>query len=280
LNRAGILSVLSKSKGIGVIGIDGKEYPIPTREEVVKLFDHNRELVSRKFSQGFDRMELTPLAMPLLYLIDLLKAAIFKYVAEGKINQTRNSDSDSLISVRVNKEKQVWVWDPLRHAIDTGEIIYFPQEYTSNHRGQTKSEIINNGCICAISGWSVGLVESLSVMSQQGQGQTLAGRRQLEVGQSPREYLQILQSDVYQGETGKTIEDFITKFLTHLTTNHEVSNDVRDNNALWCLGQYLKVTYAELVPTGRWIREVGRVRLDMHRTGNKICTRSWVGQLQ
>ena len=80
---------------------------------------------------------------------------------------------------------------------------------------------------------------------------------------------------MYLGETGKTLEDFLTKFLTRLETTNEISNDVNDNNALWCLGQYLKVPYAELVPTGRWIRNVGRARLDMHRTGNKLCTKSW-----
>jgi hypothetical protein len=123
----------------------------------------------------------------------------------------------------------------------------------------------------------VGLVESLPIMPQQGQGKTLWGRRQLEIGYSPREYLQILQTEAYRGETGKTLEDFITKFLIHLETTNEVSNDVNDKNALWCLGQYLKITYAELVPTGRWYRDVGRARLDMHRTGNKLCTKSWGG---
>ena len=123
----------------------------------------------------------------------------------------------------------------------------------------------------------MGLVESLPIMPQQGRGKTLGGRRQLEIGSSPRDYLRILQTQAYQGETGKTLEDFIAKFLIHLETTNEVSNDVHDNNALWCLGQYLKVTYAELVPTGRWFRDVGRARLDMHRTGNRLCTRSWGG---
>jgi hypothetical protein len=45
LNRTGILTLLPKSESIGVIGIDGKEYPIPTQEQVVELFAHNRELV-------------------------------------------------------------------------------------------------------------------------------------------------------------------------------------------------------------------------------------------
>jgi hypothetical protein len=114
-------------------------------------------------------------------------------------------------------------------------------------------------------------------MPPQGQGRTLGGRKQLEIGSSPREYLHGLQMPAHQGETGKTLEDFITKFLTHLEMTNEVSNDVNDNNALWCLGQYLKITYAELVPTGRWHRDVGRVRLDAHRTGNKVCTKSWGG---
>jgi hypothetical protein len=277
LNRTGILTLLPESESFGVIGVDEKEYPIPTQEQVIELFAHNRELVDRKVPQGFDRLELTPMAMPTSLLIDHMRAAILKHAAEGKIYQTRRSPSEPLIPVRVNTEKQVWIWDTLKQALDTDALVYFPQEYSSNPRGQTKLEAINNGRICAVPGWSVGLVEGLPIMPQQGQGKTLGGRRQLEIGASPREYLRTLQTQAYQGETGKTLEDFITKFLTYLETTNEVSNDVNDNNALWCLGQYLKVTYAELVPTGRWHRDVGRVRLDMHRTGNRLCTRRWGG---
>jgi hypothetical protein len=277
LNRTGILTLLPKSGKLGVIGMDGREYPVPTQEQVVELFAHNKELVGKKVPQGFDRLELTPLAMPTPLLIDRMKAAILKHAAEGTIYQTRPSPSDPLIPVRVNTEKQVWIWDTLRQALDTDELVYFPQEYSSNHRGKTKLEVVNNGGICAVPGWSVGLVESLSIMPKQSEGKTLGGRRQLEIGHSPREYLQTLQTEAYQGETGKTLEDFITKFLTHLETTNEVSNDVDDNNALWCLAQYLKIPYAEVVPAGRWIRSVGRSRLDMHRTGNKLCTKSLGG---
>ena len=277
LNHTGILTLLPKSESFGVIGTDEKEYPIPTQEQVAELFAYNRELVGRKVPQGFDRLELTPMATPTPLLIGKMKAAILKHAAEGKIYQTRRSPSDPLIPVRVNKEKHVWIWDTLRLAIDTDELVYFPQEYSSNHRGQTKLEAINNGCICAVPGWSVGLVESLPIMPQQGEGKTLGGRRQLEIGSSPNEYFQTLQLEAYQGETGKTLEDFITRFLTHLETTNEVSNDVDDNNALWCLAQYLRVSYGDLVPTGRWHRSVGRARLDMHRSNNKLCTRSWGG---
>ena len=277
LNCTGILTLLPKSESIGVIGNDGKEYQIPTQEQVVELFEANRELVGRKVAQGFDRLELTPMAMSTPLLVDRMKAAILKHAAEGKIFQTRRSPSDPLIPVRVNTEKHVWIWDTLRQALDSDEIVYFPQEYSSNHRGQTKTEVVKDGRVCAVPGWSVGLVESYPFLPQQGRGKTLGGRRQLETGSSPREYLQTLQTEAYHGETGKTLEDFVTKFLTHLEATNEVSNDRYDDNALWCLGQYVKVEYADLVPTGWWHRVFGRARLDMHRTGNRLCTRSWGG---
>ena len=107
-----------------MIGIDGKEYPIPTQEQVVELFAHNRELVGRKVPQGFDRLELAPMAMPTPLLIDRMKAVILKHAAEGKIYQTRHSPSDPLIPVRVNTEKHVWIWDTLTHALDTDCLLY------------------------------------------------------------------------------------------------------------------------------------------------------------
>jgi len=41
----------------------------------------------------------------------------------------------------------------------------------------------------------------------------LGDRKQLEIGLSPNEYLHTLQDQAYQGETGRTLEDFIIKFL-------------------------------------------------------------------
>jgi hypothetical protein len=275
LVHAEIITALPSTGGPGVIGIDGKEYPWPTQEQVEDLFAANRELVGRKLSQGFDRLEIIPLAMPVSVLIDRLNAAIVKRAADGEIYQTRHSHLDPRMPIRVNAAKQAWVWETLRQALDTDELVYFPQDYVGDHGGQTKQDAIRNRQICGVPGWSVGLVESFPMMPGPGQGETIGGRKQLEIGLSPREYLKILQAEPYQGETGKTLEDFLVGFLTRLEILGEVSHDVSDNNALWCLGQYLRVPYAELVPTGRWFREVGRVRLDMHRTGNKKCTKSW-----
>ncbi len=127
----------------------------------------------------------------------------------------------------------------MRQVLDTNELVYFPQEYIADHHGMTKLEAIHAKHICAIPGWSVGLVESHPIIPAQGQGQM---RKQLELGHSPREYLQILKEPMYQGENGKTLEDFITHFLVYLATIHEVSNDVDDYNALWCLARYFRIS--------------------------------------
>jgi hypothetical protein len=278
LTRARILTPLPIFGSVGVIGVDGNEYPFPTHEQVVDIFDCNRELVRRKVPQGFDRLELTPLAMPIPVLVERMRAALLKHSAEGEIYQTRTSHSDPLIPVRINTEKHVWIWDTLRGVLDTNELVYFPREYSSDHHGLTKIEAINDAAICAVQGWSVGLVESLAIVPQQGRGKTLGGRKQIEVGSSPRDYLQVLQSQDYHGETGKTLEDFIIRFLTHLEETKEVSNDRYDDNSLWCLGQYVKYVEkirSDLVPTGWWHRLIGRARLDAHRPGNRLATRSW-----
>jgi hypothetical protein len=167
LMRTDIVTLLPKSASSGVIGIDGREFPVPTLEQLVELFAQNRELVERKVLQGFEQLELIPMAMPIPLLIDRLKEAILTHAAEGKIYQTRRSAADPLIAVRVNKEKQVWIWDTLRQAFDTDGLVYFPREYSSDHGGQTKLEVINNGRICAVPGWSVGLVEHVPIMPLQ-----------------------------------------------------------------------------------------------------------------
>jgi hypothetical protein len=242
---------------------------------VEALFVRNRALVEKKLPQGFDRLVLTPMAMPLAALAERLEAAILRHAEQGTIFQTRRSPSDPHIPVRVNPTLTVWVWETLRQAFEDDGLVYFPKEYPADQGGMTKSGAIHNKTICAFPGWSVGLVEDMPVMPTVGQAKNPGGRWQLPIGLSPREYLAMLKAPEYAGETGATLEDFITEFLVRLETTYEVSRDVSDGNALWCLGQYRRLPYAQAVPTGRWHRPVGRVRLDMHRTGNKLCARSF-----
>jgi hypothetical protein len=280
LNRTGIVTLLPRSENSGVIGIDKKEYPVPTEEQLQEVFTRNKELVDQKMRQGFTRLQVTPIAMPVSHLIDRVKTAVLNHAAEGKIIRTKQHSQDPDIPVRVNSREQVWIWDRVRQALDTPHLVYFPQAYTDhNHQGLTKEEVLQTTRLCAVPGWSVGLIEPTPVMPGQGQGKVIGGRKQLEAYSAPRDYLQTLRTPVYQGETGWTPEDFLTHFITQLETTNQVSHDRYDSNALWLLGSYMpdSLPTPHIVPVGYWSRDAGRkMYVSAHRTGNRL--RDWVAR--
>ena len=268
--ESGVIAHVGESGDFGVIDDEGSQFPIPKIEEIETLFSENSELINAKMAQGFCKLELSPLAAGIPFLIKQLTSLLIKKSAEGQIFQS--SLVIKQIPVEVNKEKQVWPWEKLLEADKNNEIAYFPKQYKSDHGGMTKKDVIFSSRICAFPGWSVGLVEDVDIMPGQGEGKTIGGRKQLEVGNSPNEYRQTLAEPEYFGETGKTIEDFLTEFIIRLVTLNEISNNEDDFNGLWCLGQYVRLPYADVVSAGRWVGKVGRVRLDIHRSNNKKCT--------
>lgn len=287
LNRTGILTLLPRSENLGVIGIDGKEYPVPTGEQLQEVFTRNKELVDRKMRQGFTQLQLTPIAVSTSQLIDIVKTVVLKHAAAGEIIQTKQNSTDAPIAVRVNMGGPIWIWDGVRQAVDTPSLVYFPQSYTDhNHQGLTKEEVMQKTSLCAVPGWSVGLIEPIPIMPEQGQGKVIGGRKQLEAYSTPRDYLRTLSTPTYQGETGWTPEDFLTHFITQLETTNQVSHDRYDSNALWLLGSYMPNSMPnsgnenykmQLVPVGYWSRDRGRkMHLSAHRTGNRL--RAWAAR--
>ena len=257
-----------------MFGVDGMEYPIPTLDQIQELFDHNKDLAERKIGQGFTQLQITPLAMPLPCLIGQAKATIQAHAESGRIFRTRQSSADLDTPIKGNTKSQVWIWERVRQVLDTSRMVYFPQDYTpQGHQGMSKAETIHSQQICAFPGWSVGLIESLAILPQPGQGRLIVDRQQLECGSSPQEYQQVLSAPVYQHESGWTLEDFLTYFITQFEVTGQVSHDRVDNNALWLLGQYLPdlEKTPNLVPVGYWSSELGKkLYLSAHRTGNHI----------
>lgn len=257
LNRTGILSILPDSERLGVIGVDGREYPVPTEQEVKDVFDRNGELVKTKEAQGFTRLQITPIVAPIPLLIARAEKKILKYAQEGKIFQTKHSVQNQDVAIQVDTSEPVWVWNRVKEAIIADEIVYFPHQLEGNHKGKSKSEIINNPKICAIPGWSVGLVEDTAILPQQGQGKTVNGRKQFETNLTPKDYLKTLQGSSYQGETGWTYEDFLTDFMVNLQNTNQVSHESYENSAVWLVGSYLPSSAS--VPGGAWARGSGQL---------------------
>jgi hypothetical protein len=280
LQQTGILAPLPRSGDPGVIGIDGKEYPAPAREQLQQVFERNKELVDRKSRQGFTQLLLTPIAIPVSQLLDCMKTAVLEHAAAGLIIQTKQDPTDADIPVRVNTGEQIWIWDRVRQALDTPDLVYFPQAYSDGgHQGLTKEEAMHKPSLCAVPGWSVGLIEPIPVMPRPGQGKTMGGRKQLEACSAPRDYLRTLLAPTYQGETGWTTEDFLTHFITRLETTDQISHDRYDGNALWLLGSYIPHAAQKtgIVPVGYWARDAGRkMHLTAHRPGNRL--KDWVAR--
>lgn len=261
LQRTGLVSLLTQPEHLGRVGINdanGTEYPIPTLEQVQHLFEANSELMRRKMAQGFTRLQLTPLALPISYLSERAKDVIRTHAANGKIFQTKRTPSDPDEPVHVDQDEPEWMWDALKEADAHGDLVYFPTSYKTNHQGMTKDRVLASQPD-ALRGWSVQLIEEDPFLPKEGQGKTQGGRKQLENNHTPQEYLRTLGNSGYEGETGWTIEDFLTHFLTRLAETNQVSNDWDDYNALWLTGNYHSPT--GLVPGGDWRRSYGGLDL-------------------
>jgi len=127
LEKTNIVALLPKIKKLGIIGLDGKEYPLPTLAQVLELFDKNQKLINKKYSQGFKYLELVPLALPLEQLTEILGRVIAEHRDGVTLYKTRRALTEPLVATRGNKEKLVWVWKTLEQTYANNEIIYFPQ---------------------------------------------------------------------------------------------------------------------------------------------------------
>ncbi len=274
LDKMGIVSPLPEAGSVGVIGIDGEEYPEPTLDQLQEVFARNEELVDRKTVQGFTQLQLTPMAMPILHIVDRVNTVVREHAAAGKIFKTKQDPAEADIPVGVSSNEPVWIWERVREALETPELIYFPRTYEElDHKGSTKEDVIKDPSLCAVPGWSVGLVEPIPIMPRHGRGKVVGGRKQLEEYCTPRDYLETLGTPPYQGETGWKVEEFLIHFLTRLETTGQVSHDRSDGNALWMLGSYMPTLMPDalIVPTGNWASKAGRrMYVGAHRTGNRL----------
>jgi hypothetical protein len=262
LRKATILEELTDPDDIGILGIDGKGYPVPRYEDILeRITIENIELLEKKREAGFNQLLLVPFARPLDNLITLYKQALLKKHKEGKLFDTDGEPLD------LDVNEPISMWEEYKEADINGKLIYYPQEFSDNHQGQTKQQLIDLG-----NAWEILLIEDLPDLPGKGEGQIVNQRRNLktsriplEAGKSPSEYLNILKTDLnYQGEQGFTPEAWFSYALNSLLNRNK---QIDNYNHYTRRDPFLPGSYfpnRRLVPYVSWDRGLKR-RLGGHK---------------
>ncbi len=191
-------------------------------------------------------------------LAEIAKTQILKHHEAKKLFTAKKDPADpaeALVPLTLDTSQPLWVWgaDDKSGYYDPNAIFYYPQAFiktedeteTQKHGGQTKADIIkqqiqtNDPCL----GWELKLFEDNINIPAKGQGQTIGDRPQLTANQKPNKYLQTFKDKLpdspYQHESGLTHEDWLVRFVTHLTKTNQVIDDYQGHGK----GCYLLATW-------------------------------------
>ncbi len=259
LSKLGILETFPDSKQLGIRGIDGKEYPVPKPEEIVKLLEANKEMLLPKMEQGFTKLVMEPFAYSFDALSEKYKRAILKHHKEGKLLATKEKPADPDEPLALDENQPLWRWeDGYNHCDTENKLVYFPKEFSKNHGGQTKKELLESD---APSGFNIWLVEDMPNIPREGKGKEVGKRHQLEANKTPAEYLKLFQTKPeYKNESGLTPEADIMYALTLLEETNQVTNDYQGKGSLsYQVGGYFPAS--GYVPSSYWGRGSRRAGL-------------------
>ncbi|MFC1640573.1 hypothetical protein ACFL2D_00830 [Patescibacteria group bacterium] len=201
LNEAGILELLPESGDMGIVGVDGKEYPVPTLGDIKeRLKDpETLEMIERKHSQGFNKMLFVPFGLPIPVLIDRYEKIFFQKHNEGKLT---TSDGEIITTIR----KKIVATPPDMDIHKEGQLSYYPKIGEEVEAGKSKKELVNEGLA-----WDVVLVEDLVDFWSDKKAKKLGGRRQTrDVSFSIPDLRERIKKDPsYQNEIGFTPEAWL-----------------------------------------------------------------------
>jgi len=213
---------------MGIVGIDGKEYIIPSYEQILDTLKNNpeqREIMEKKAEQGFTRMFLIPFAMPISVLLERYKELLLKTHKESGLKST-----DGTI-LELDQDNPIHIWEDLIQSDnpqtpEDKQMEYGVKSYDSKTKeergGKYKSELLEN----PNNAWQVVFIEDMSDIPAEGQGQIKGGRKQFEANKSSKEYSKLLQQDPqYQNEEGQTLEATLILYADNLLRGQTVTDD-------------------------------------------------------
>jgi len=241
---------------LGIIGVDQQQHYLPDYQNLLDRLSANpekAELIAKKIEQGFTRLLLVPLALPLETIIQKYKETLL--LTNQKPGGIKSTDGSHL---ELDTEDPLCLWEELLKSDQPQtppdqQLEYQVRNYDGStkeqRQGKYKSELLTTNPSNA---WQILLVEDCPDIPAEGKGQTKAGRKQIEANQSAKDYLQLLQTDPqYQSEQGLTPEAQLLLSLTRLQETQTATNDWQGSGKINRLvGTYL----AGDVPYFCWFR--------------------------
>jgi hypothetical protein len=259
LEGVGILESLP-SGDQGIHGIDGKVYPMPSYQEIRSRIREQRDVLEKKAEQGFTKLLIVPFGMNLDQLVEKYKALLLKHKAEGKLFATKESDSDLEEALDLDTSEPVWAWDEYKGADVNGKLVYDPKEFSENHGGKTKAEILAVAQRKSSPAWRIVMIESDPNIPRAGKGKSVGGRGRIEANKTPNEYLDAIGRGEYQNESGTVPEEWLMQAITTLEKKNQVIDDYRGKGSIaYNTGAYFQAS--DDVPGAYWNRDNRRANL-------------------
>jgi hypothetical protein len=262
LEGAGILETLP-SGNQGIHGIDGEAYPMPSYQETRNLIREKRDILEKKADEGFTKLLIVPFGMKLDDLVGKYKALILKHKAEGKLFATKGTDADPDELLNLDTTTPVWVWDEYQDADVNGKLVYDPKEFSANHGGKTKAQILADLAAAdkLSPAWRIIMIEVDPNIPRAGKGKPVGGRPRIEANKTPNEYLEAIGTGEYQNESGMTPEEWLMQAITTLEEKNQVIDDWQGKGSIaYNTGAYFQASGR--VPYACWGRGARRGYLD------------------
>lgn len=252
-----------------------KEYRLPTLPDLSKNLDEKKlEFLKSKQEQGFNKLLLVPFAVSLDNLIDGYRKLLLER-GTGMFNKIEDVDGEP---VDVDPNEPIFLWERYNNASESEEdgLICYPTYFATKsdgkdfepeiRGGQSKLDILRSG-----KGWNILLVEDLPNQPKGSTPNTIGGRPQLERNRPPEYYLKLLENELYSGEQGFTIEDWLAYAITSLERdNIQIDyNGLNVEGATYNLGTCIKMPDRIAVSGARFVgRGTNQVQLDGYLSFN------------
>ena len=271
LEKNGILQKLGNGEKMGIRAIDGREYVFPALKDIRQGMMRNKEILRTKTEQGFNQLLIVPFGMKLDDLIATYRKIILNHHKKGKLLATKEHPSDPDEPLTLDETTPVWVWGEYPGADVSGELVYGPEKLPTIQdepdaakrralsRGKTKRHILEDQ-----GGFTILLLENLPNIPRSGRGKPVSGRKQPEAGQTPKKYLEMMQTDPhYTGEEGMTPEEQLIYAIEYLEATNQVMDDWHGNGSVsYQIGAYFHASGH--VPYAFWNRDHRQAHLDSY----------------